>query len=87
MLNDFRSQNAFVKETLRFSVGIIHPLPRVVGPATPAIGDLKLPVGVSVFLLVVPNFWSYFMASLDRSWNELNLPPHEPRGLSRSACL
>jgi len=40
--------NAFVKETLRFSVGIIHPLPRVVGPATPAIGDLKLPVGTAV---------------------------------------
>ncbi|KAF9063652.1 cytochrome P450 [Rhodocollybia butyracea] len=40
--------NAFVKETLRFAIGIIHPLPRVVGPATPSIGGLKLPIGTTV---------------------------------------
>ncbi|KAJ3984515.1 cytochrome P450 [Lentinula detonsa] len=39
---------AFIKETLRFSIGVIHPLPRVVGPTTPEIGGLKLPSGTVV---------------------------------------
>ncbi|KAJ4475676.1 cytochrome P450 [Lentinula aciculospora] len=39
---------AFIKETLRFSIGVIHPLPRVVGPATPEVGGLKLPPGTIV---------------------------------------
>ncbi|KAJ4481991.1 cytochrome P450 [Lentinula aciculospora] len=38
---------AFIKETLRFSIGVIHPLPRIVGPTTPEIGGLKLPSGAS----------------------------------------
>ncbi|KAJ3866885.1 cytochrome P450 [Lentinula novae-zelandiae] len=39
---------AFIKETLRFSVGVIHPLPRIVGTTTPEIGGLKLPSGTIV---------------------------------------
>ncbi|KAJ4487666.1 cytochrome P450 [Lentinula aciculospora] len=39
---------AFIKETLRFSLGVVHPLPRVVGSATPEIGGLKLPAGTIV---------------------------------------
>ncbi|KAE9397352.1 cytochrome P450 [Gymnopus androsaceus JB14] len=39
---------AFIKESLRFSLGIVHPLPRVVGPTTPEIGGLKLPPGTIV---------------------------------------
>ncbi|KAJ3999225.1 cytochrome P450 [Lentinula boryana] len=39
---------AFIKETLRFSLGVVHPLPRVVGSATPEIGGLKLPPGTTV---------------------------------------
>ncbi|KAJ4483055.1 cytochrome P450 [Lentinula edodes] len=39
---------AFIKETLRFSLGVVHPLPRVVGSATPEIGGLKLPPGTIV---------------------------------------
>ncbi|KAF9077836.1 cytochrome P450 [Rhodocollybia butyracea] len=41
---------AFIKEVLRFSIGIIHPLPRVVGPSTPSpeIGGFKIPAGTTV---------------------------------------
>ncbi|KAF9077841.1 cytochrome P450 [Rhodocollybia butyracea] len=39
---------AFIKEVLRFSIGIVHPLPRVVGPSTPKIGGLKIPSGTIV---------------------------------------
>ncbi|KIK58196.1 hypothetical protein GYMLUDRAFT_171188 [Collybiopsis luxurians FD-317 M1] len=39
---------AFIKETLRYSVGVNHPLSRVVGPNTPEIGGLKLPTGTRV---------------------------------------
>ncbi|KAF9056860.1 cytochrome P450, partial [Rhodocollybia butyracea] len=39
---------AFIKEVLRFSIGVMHPLPRVVGPSTPKIGGLKIPPGTIV---------------------------------------
>jgi len=39
---------AFIKESLRFSIGVVHPLPRVVGRTTPEIGGLKLPAGTIV---------------------------------------
>ncbi|KIK58237.1 hypothetical protein GYMLUDRAFT_700480 [Collybiopsis luxurians FD-317 M1] len=39
---------AFIKETLRLALGVIHPLPRVVGSATPTIGGLKIPPGTIV---------------------------------------
>ncbi|KAF9077831.1 cytochrome P450 [Rhodocollybia butyracea] len=39
---------AFIKEVLRFSMGVVHPLPRVVGPSTPKIGGLKMPSGTIV---------------------------------------
>ncbi|KAJ3751758.1 cytochrome P450 [Lentinula raphanica] len=39
---------AFIKEALRFSIGVIHPLPRVVESQTPEIGGLKLPPGTIV---------------------------------------
>ncbi|KAF5387489.1 hypothetical protein D9757_006551 [Collybiopsis confluens] len=39
---------AFIKETLRFSIGVIHPLPRVTGPETPMIGGVKIPKGTVV---------------------------------------
>ncbi|KAF9072158.1 cytochrome P450 [Rhodocollybia butyracea] len=39
---------AFVKEPLRFSIGAIHPCPRVVGEDTPKIGGLKVPPGTIV---------------------------------------
>ncbi|KAF9077837.1 cytochrome P450 [Rhodocollybia butyracea] len=39
---------AFIKEVLRFSIGVIHPLPRVVGQSTPRIGGLKIPAGTTV---------------------------------------
>ncbi|KAF9077833.1 cytochrome P450 [Rhodocollybia butyracea] len=39
---------AFIQEVLRFSIGVIHPLPRVVGPSTPEIGGLKIPPGTTV---------------------------------------
>ncbi|KAE9397343.1 cytochrome P450 [Gymnopus androsaceus JB14] len=44
---------AFIKESLRFSLGIVHPLPRVVGPGTPEIGGLKLPPGTIVEMSVL----------------------------------
>ncbi|KAF9024874.1 cytochrome P450 [Rhodocollybia butyracea] len=39
---------AFIKEVLRFSIGVIHPLPRMVGQSTPEIGGLKIPAGTTV---------------------------------------
>ncbi|KAF9077861.1 cytochrome P450 [Rhodocollybia butyracea] len=33
---------AFIKEVLRFSIGVIHPPPRVVGPSTPEIGGMSV---------------------------------------------
>ncbi|KIK58188.1 hypothetical protein GYMLUDRAFT_228085 [Collybiopsis luxurians FD-317 M1] len=39
---------AFIREALRLSIGAIHPLPRVVGTATPTIGGLKIPPGTVV---------------------------------------
>ncbi|KIK70272.1 hypothetical protein GYMLUDRAFT_150862 [Collybiopsis luxurians FD-317 M1] len=39
---------AFIKESLRFAIGVAHPLPRVVGHDTPEIGGLKLPTGTTV---------------------------------------
>ncbi|KAF9071654.1 cytochrome P450 [Rhodocollybia butyracea] len=44
---------AFIKEVLRFSMGVVHPLPRVVGPSTPKIGGLKLPSGTVVEMSIV----------------------------------
>ncbi|KAF9056858.1 cytochrome P450 [Rhodocollybia butyracea] len=43
---------AFIKEVLRFSLGAMHPLPRVVGPSTPKIGGLKIPPGTVVGMSV-----------------------------------
>ncbi|KIK54976.1 hypothetical protein GYMLUDRAFT_48175 [Collybiopsis luxurians FD-317 M1] len=39
---------AFIKEALRMSIGVIHPLPRIVSDETPEIGGLKLPAGTVV---------------------------------------
>ncbi|KIK58217.1 hypothetical protein GYMLUDRAFT_699898 [Collybiopsis luxurians FD-317 M1] len=39
---------AFIKETLRFSSGPIHPIPRVVGPTEHTICGLKIPPGTIV---------------------------------------
>jgi cytochrome P450 len=39
---------AFIKESLRISMGTVHPLPRVVNNDTPEIGGLKLPPGTVV---------------------------------------
>ncbi|KIK54972.1 hypothetical protein GYMLUDRAFT_886116 [Collybiopsis luxurians FD-317 M1] len=39
---------AFIKEALRMSIGVIHPLPRIVSDETPEIGGLKLPAGTIV---------------------------------------
>ncbi|KAF5381433.1 hypothetical protein D9757_009045 [Collybiopsis confluens] len=44
---------AFVKETLRFSVGVVHPLARVVGSDMPVIGGLNLPSGTVVEMSAV----------------------------------
>ncbi|KAF9077862.1 cytochrome P450 [Rhodocollybia butyracea] len=59
-LEDLPYLTAFIKEVLRFSIGVIHPIPRVVGPSTPEIGGLKIPVGTVVamsakFLHMNPN--------------------------------
>ncbi|KAF9065816.1 cytochrome P450 [Rhodocollybia butyracea] len=43
---------AFIREVLRFSLGVVHPLPRVVVPSTPKIGGLKLPPGTVVGMSV-----------------------------------
>ncbi|KAJ3833806.1 cytochrome P450 [Lentinula raphanica] len=48
MLENLPYLTAFIKETLRFSLGVVHPLPRVVGVATPEIGGLKIPPGTTV---------------------------------------
>ncbi|KAF5344620.1 hypothetical protein D9757_013905 [Collybiopsis confluens] len=40
--------SAVIKETLRFSIGVVHPLPRIIGNETPAIAGLKLPPGTIV---------------------------------------
>ena len=40
-------QSAFIKEALRISIGVIHPMPRIVGDETPEIAGLKIPPGVS----------------------------------------
>ncbi|KIK53192.1 hypothetical protein GYMLUDRAFT_179261 [Collybiopsis luxurians FD-317 M1] len=39
---------ALVKESVRFSLGVCHPLPRIVGRETPAIAGLNLPPGTIV---------------------------------------
>ncbi|KIK55045.1 hypothetical protein GYMLUDRAFT_176222 [Collybiopsis luxurians FD-317 M1] len=39
---------AFIKETLRISIGVIHPLPRIVSQETQDIGGLKIPPGTTV---------------------------------------
>ncbi|KAF9077869.1 cytochrome P450 [Rhodocollybia butyracea] len=43
---------AFIKEALRVSLGVMHPLPRVVGPSTTKIGGLKIPPGTVVAMSV-----------------------------------
>ncbi|KAF9077842.1 cytochrome P450 [Rhodocollybia butyracea] len=43
---------AFIKEALRLSIGVVHPLPRVVGLSTPEIGGLKIPAGTIVGMSV-----------------------------------
>jgi cytochrome P450 len=54
---------AFIKESLRFSYGAIHPTPRVVHHNTPEIGGLKLPPGTvvemsSYFMLMNPDVFT-----------------------------
>ncbi|KAJ4469030.1 cytochrome P450, partial [Lentinula edodes] len=54
---------AFIKETLRFSVGVIHHIPRVVGTAPTEIGGHKIPPGTvvgmsSAFLHMNPDVFS-----------------------------
>ncbi|KAF9077858.1 cytochrome P450 [Rhodocollybia butyracea] len=44
---------AFIKEVLQFSMGVVHPLPRVVGPSTPEIGGFKIPSGTTVGMSVM----------------------------------
>ncbi|KAF9063712.1 cytochrome P450 [Rhodocollybia butyracea] len=39
---------AFIKETLRLSFGIVHPLPRVINTSTSTIGGMKVPAGTIV---------------------------------------
>ncbi|KIK66348.1 hypothetical protein GYMLUDRAFT_218479 [Collybiopsis luxurians FD-317 M1] len=39
---------AFIKEALRYSIGVIDPLSRVVGPTSPEVGGLKFPSGTVV---------------------------------------
>ncbi|KIK65683.1 hypothetical protein GYMLUDRAFT_159069 [Collybiopsis luxurians FD-317 M1] len=39
---------AFIKEALRMSIGVIHPLPRIVGQKTPEIFGLRIPPGTIV---------------------------------------
>ncbi|KAE9394089.1 cytochrome P450, partial [Gymnopus androsaceus JB14] len=39
---------SFIKESLRLSNAILHPLPRLVGPTTPEICGLKIPSGTIV---------------------------------------
>ncbi|KIK54818.1 hypothetical protein GYMLUDRAFT_249166 [Collybiopsis luxurians FD-317 M1] len=39
---------AFIKEALRMSIGVIHPLPRVVGDETPEINGQNIPPGTIV---------------------------------------
>ncbi|KIK70276.1 hypothetical protein GYMLUDRAFT_994700 [Collybiopsis luxurians FD-317 M1] len=39
---------AFIKETLRISIGLIHPLPRVIAHESTQIGGLKIPPGTTV---------------------------------------
>ncbi|KIK56939.1 hypothetical protein GYMLUDRAFT_145791, partial [Collybiopsis luxurians FD-317 M1] len=46
---------AFIKESLRMSIGAIHPMPRVVGQETPEMAGLKIPPGTIVGMS------SYFM--------------------------
>jgi len=43
---------AFIREALRFSLGLMHPPPRVVGLSTPEIGGLKIPPGTVVGMSV-----------------------------------
>ncbi|KIK54973.1 hypothetical protein GYMLUDRAFT_176346 [Collybiopsis luxurians FD-317 M1] len=50
---------AFVKESLRMSIGAMHPMPRVVGDETPEIAGLNIPSGTivamsSFFMLMNP---------------------------------
>ncbi|KAF9066347.1 cytochrome P450 [Rhodocollybia butyracea] len=44
---------AFIRESLRVAIGVVHPLPRVVGATTPEIGGLKLPPGTTVEMSVL----------------------------------
>ncbi|KIK66038.1 hypothetical protein GYMLUDRAFT_158707 [Collybiopsis luxurians FD-317 M1] len=39
---------AFIKETLRISIGIVHPLPRIISQDAAEIGGLKIPAGTIV---------------------------------------
>ncbi|KIK66039.1 hypothetical protein GYMLUDRAFT_38515 [Collybiopsis luxurians FD-317 M1] len=39
---------AFIKETLRISIGLVHPLPRIVSQEATEIGGLKIPAGTIV---------------------------------------
>ncbi|KAJ3850649.1 cytochrome P450 [Lentinula lateritia] len=39
---------AFIKEALRFSVGVVHPLPRITGPTTMKIAGHNIPPGTIV---------------------------------------
>ncbi|KAF9077865.1 cytochrome P450 [Rhodocollybia butyracea] len=51
-LEDLPYLSAFIKEVLRFSLGAVHPIPRIVGPSTPKIGGLKIPPGTIVAMSV-----------------------------------
>ncbi|KIK65853.1 hypothetical protein GYMLUDRAFT_38332 [Collybiopsis luxurians FD-317 M1] len=44
---------AFIKETLRFTPGIIHPLPRMTGGKTTVIGSWEVPPGTSVEMSIL----------------------------------
>lgn len=69
-------QTAFIKEALRFSVGVIHHIPRVVGGAPTEIGGHKIPPGVRSCEICVKHSLDYFEQT-DGRRNELSILAHE----------
>ncbi|KAJ3787341.1 cytochrome P450 [Lentinula aff. detonsa] len=44
---------AFIKEALRFSVGVVHPLPRIVGSTSTSIAGYEIPPGTVVKMSIL----------------------------------
>ncbi|KAF5377415.1 hypothetical protein D9757_009717 [Collybiopsis confluens] len=64
---------AFIRETLRFSPGVIHPLPRLTSGTTTVIGDWEVPPGVSAIDLKRPFSFGMVFMELTQTAVEMGL--------------